>query len=174
MATSEKPERSSQSLLIVASAVLVFFGIVVTILLQVAGSSNETTWSRLVFVYSGVEAVVFAAAGALFGTQIQRAQTVAAEERASAAEELVDEARNEAKLLSVRAANGAALKQAIEATEAVEGQPARSGRTRQSGNLGGGRVGSGPPPEGAPAPAGEMSGSSTAYLAELARRLFPE
>jgi hypothetical protein len=40
---------------------------------------DEVYWTRLTFLFNSLEAVVFAAAGALFGTQVQRARVEKAE-----------------------------------------------------------------------------------------------
>ncbi|XVU27305.1 hypothetical protein ACQPZJ_09765 [Actinoplanes sp. CA-054009] len=62
---------------VVLIALFVLF-IVVMILLR-----DSEQWDRLVFLFGGFEALVFAAAGALFGTGVQRAQTAQAQETAS-------------------------------------------------------------------------------------------
>src|SRR5690242_8067812 len=43
---------------------------------------NSAQWDRLTYLFAGFEALVFAAAGALFGTSVQRAQTVQAQQTA--------------------------------------------------------------------------------------------
>jgi hypothetical protein len=43
---------------------------------------EEIHWARLTFLFNSLEAVVFAAAGALFGTQVQRARVEKAENTA--------------------------------------------------------------------------------------------
>ncbi|MFF2009614.1 hypothetical protein ACFVWY_11135 [Streptomyces sp. NPDC058195] len=76
--------------------------------------ANDVTWSRLLVVLGSVEAVAFAAVGALFGTSIQRqrvadltARTEAAEVRADASE--------------TAALNGHRLAAAVQATRAPGG-----------------------------------------------------
>jgi hypothetical protein len=69
--------------------VLVAFGAMVIYMVGHL-SDDERSWSRLVYVYGSVEAIVFAAAGALFGTQVQRSQTQRAEARADQAEQKAD------------------------------------------------------------------------------------
>ncbi|GGX48561.1 hypothetical protein [Streptomyces chryseus] len=92
---------------IVAVAAWVGFSIY---LLTQAGSSKEIEWSRVVWVFASVEAIAFAAAGALFGTSVQRSQTVNAEERAQKAELTASESSKEATA-------GRALAAAIQADE---------------------------------------------------------
>ena len=44
-------------------------------------------WDRLVFLFTGFEAIVFVAAGAIFGTRVQRASVEAAQEQSRQARE---------------------------------------------------------------------------------------
>lgn len=66
---------------IVMAAFVAFF----VYLVQNVGAI-EPTWSRLVCLYGGVEAIVFAAVGWLFGREVHRVQAARAEERATRAE----------------------------------------------------------------------------------------
>lgn len=133
----------------VAIAVLVAFGIVFAFMLSQV-DADDTRWSRLTFLYGTVEAIVFAAAGALFGTQVQRERVVKAEDRADAAttkaEENVD-----------AATKGKVLAKAAKA-EAMTAAPemAQFGFSPQPGVA--------PPQEAA----------SVVRLAVLAEELFPE
>lgn len=54
---------------------------------------RDPSWDRLVFLFSGFEAIVFAAAGALFGTRIQRGTVQLAQRRAEDAVEQAGAAR---------------------------------------------------------------------------------
>jgi Zn-dependent protease with chaperone function len=63
-------------------AVLIWVAFVVVMLL--AADSGDRTWTRLTFVFGSVEAIAFAAAGALFGVSVQRERVQKAEERADA------------------------------------------------------------------------------------------
>ena len=49
-----------------------------------AANSGDITWTRLTFVFGSVEAIAFAAAGALFDVSVQREGVKKAEERADA------------------------------------------------------------------------------------------
>jgi hypothetical protein len=53
--------------------------------------AGEVRWTRLAFLYGTVEAVLFAAVGAIFGTRVQRERAEHAEARASDAEKRADE-----------------------------------------------------------------------------------
>jgi hypothetical protein len=79
-----------------AVAILVAFaGFMFLMLRQIA--TDENTWNRWLFIYGGVEAIVFAAAGYLFGREVHR-------ERAEVAEELAETATDD-----LRVANEARL-----------------------------------------------------------------
>lgn len=72
-------------------------------LLNLAGINDETRWARSIYLYAGVEAVAFAAAGFFFGTEVNRQRAEMAERRAdeairaaAAAEAEVRAARQEA------------------------------------------------------------------------------
>lgn len=181
-----------------AIGVIVFFGIVVVALLEIAGRSSGTTWSRLIYVYAGVEAVAFGAAGLLFGTSIQRSQTVAAEEREESARSSAEQAdrRSEEAQRDVLAAkdtliegaelvaNARALRDAISTQRALHDLSRTSPGAPEARSTGFGPGMSGPSarPVQAPPPVreqgeGGLSGSETAidpivYLDELAKRLF--
>lgn len=57
------------------------------------GEGEELQWSRLVFLFSGVEAIVFAAAGFVFGREVHRSKAEAADNRAENAEQKNQEAQ---------------------------------------------------------------------------------
>jgi hypothetical protein len=67
--------------LIAAVIVLTAFGMFVVFLLS-QSSAGEIRWARMAWVFSSVEAVAFGAAGALFGSSIQRSRAEKAEEQA--------------------------------------------------------------------------------------------
>ena len=68
---------------------VVFIGVLVAL-------RDSAQWDRLVYLFGGFEALVFAAGGALFGTGIQRAQTVKAEQSAQRQEMRADANENDA------------------------------------------------------------------------------
>src|SRR4051812_10587175 len=75
----------------IAAAVLLGFAAFIVFMVRNI-SVEQSEWDRLVYIYTGVEAIVFGAAGLLFGTQIQRAATNAAVSRAEAVEERAEKA----------------------------------------------------------------------------------
>ena len=76
-------------------------------MLVVELDAEETRWTRLAWVFASVEAIAFGAAGALFGSSIQR-------QRAERAEEEAAEHRG-------AAANGRALAELIKADAPADG-----------------------------------------------------
>ena len=74
--------------------ILIIFGLGAFIVFLIHdASSTEPTWSRLVFIYGGIEALAFAAVGALFGTRVQRGQVLDARKQAEQSSERAN--RNE-------------------------------------------------------------------------------
>jgi len=55
---------------------------------------DDLPWTRLTFLLNSLEAVVFAAAGALFGTQVQKVATDTEKNRADKAERVVTKAKD--------------------------------------------------------------------------------
>jgi lysylphosphatidylglycerol synthetase-like protein (DUF2156 family) len=74
---------------IVTLAVLVGFVALVLYLLRNL-TMNEQQWLRSTWIFSGVEAIVFAAVGWLFGREVHREQAEKAEARADAATEMAN------------------------------------------------------------------------------------
>lgn len=71
---------SGAPLVVAILAVLIWLAFVVVMLL--ASDSGDKTWTRLTFLFASVEAIAFAAAGALFGVSVQRERVQEAEEKA--------------------------------------------------------------------------------------------
>jgi hypothetical protein len=84
-------------------------------LLAYRTSATEVEWARLFAVLGSLEAVAFAAAGALFGSSIQRQRVMEARERAAIAEGRASEAERMAAIKTQAAANGKALASAVKA-----------------------------------------------------------
>ena len=87
MAVSEGPDagtstRLSGWALAAALVSLVAFGAFVGFMIAYADVS-EVRWTRLAWLFASVEAIAFGAAGALFGSTIQRQRAEKAEEEAS-------------------------------------------------------------------------------------------
>ncbi|GEM84005.1 hypothetical protein [Meiothermus hypogaeus] len=70
----------------IGAAVLGGFAVLVVYMFSLLASS-ETTWSRALYLFAGVEAMAFAAAGYLFGREVNRQRAESAERRASQAEQ---------------------------------------------------------------------------------------
>jgi hypothetical protein len=126
----------------VAGLVLVAFTAFVFFLIGQV-EEDDVAWTRLAWIFTSVEAIAFGAAGALFGSSIQR-------ERAEKAE---DAARENAQ----DAAHGRALAEAIKAEAPQE---AGGGGAAGLESLG-------------PGLQRDAAASVAARHAELARRLFP-
>lgn len=120
---------------------------------------NDQNWDRLVYLYAGLEAVVFASAGALFGTTVQRGAVSTARAEAQQAREDAAAAREDAKSSTETAAAGRALAAAVKGAGAAA--PADGGErlgARRDDDL---------------QHAGEAT-PSVRMLAEVARTLFPD
>jgi hypothetical protein len=90
----------------------------------------DKEWDRLVYLLSGFEALVFAGAGALFGTTIQRANVAAARSDAADARETAKTERDRAEAAEKDATAGRTLAAAIKAK--AETRADGSGRIRGS------------------------------------------
>lgn len=128
--------------------IFLLVGFVAFVVLLVVLRDNPN-WDRLVYVFSGYEALVFAGAGALFGVQVKQREVAAGNARAAAAE-------SEAETAGKEAAAGRALWQSIESKLAT-----RSGDVRR---------GARPDPRMPGAP--DDQSTDLAELADLAARLF--
>ena len=79
----QNPPKLSGPQLVAAIVVLGLFTGFVIYMVWLAPHAGDTTWSRVDSIYTGVEAIAFGAAGAAFGTTIQRQNTVKAETAAA-------------------------------------------------------------------------------------------
>lgn len=98
--------RLAGSALIAAIASLVTLGVFTAYMIGQADVGNEVTWTRLAWLFTSVEAIAFAAAGALFGAKVHR--------------ERAEKAESEARQYAGDAARGRALAAAIKADEIPE------------------------------------------------------
>ncbi len=80
---------------IIAVAALIAYGFFIHFLLGRVGT-DEPEWSRSIFLFSGVEAIVFAAAGFLFGREVNRKRAQNAEAEKKLAEKQKEEAKTQA------------------------------------------------------------------------------
>jgi hypothetical protein len=76
------------------------------VVMLLATDMGETQWARMTFVFASVEAIAFAAAGALFGITVQRERVKSAEEKA---EKNARDAANGKALAMVAIADGEAV-----------------------------------------------------------------
>lgn len=105
--TKDAPLTWSSPVVWAAIAVLLAFAWFTIAMIGQTGAGDQK-WTRLVYLYGGVEAIVFGAAGALFGTTIQRAQVKDANKKA-------DDAQKNADDHAKKATTGDALTAAIQA-----------------------------------------------------------
>ena len=94
---------------IVAIAALLAFAWFIIYMLGLT-QAEEPEWTRAVYLFTGVEAIAFAAAGFLFGREVHRKEAQKAGERADAADKRATEAQNSATNAAVK---GNALAEAI-------------------------------------------------------------
>ena len=83
---------------IIAIGVLIAYGFFIHYLLIERSCIGEPDWSQMIYLFSGVEAIVFAAAGFLFGREVnrQRAETCGGRDK-----ELAENQKEEAKKQAV-------------------------------------------------------------------------
>lgn len=97
---------------IAGAALLIYLGFVLYILTQVApgeAAGDEIRWGRIIYLFSGIESIAFAAAGFLFGREVNRARAETAEtlarteqKRADKATTQRDQAQTQTRVLSER------------------------------------------------------------------------
>lgn len=80
---------------IIAIGVLIAYGFFIHYLLKKVGI-GEPDWSQMIYLFSGVEAIVFAAAGFLFGREVNRKRAETAEQEKKLAEIKKEEAKEQA------------------------------------------------------------------------------
>lgn len=117
---------SPRATIIAATLVLVAFGVLVIWLLGRTAES-DVRWNRSLYVYGSVEAIVFAAAGALFGTTVQRSQVARLEDEKARADQRADDASAAERLASQRATRGDALAASIRGMTRASGSAAPTG-----------------------------------------------
>ncbi|MCA1577733.1 MAG: hypothetical protein LC794_10280 [Acidobacteria bacterium] len=104
--------------LLVAMIVLWYFG---TVLKRMFGLTSpniaEVEWGRNAYLYAGVEALAYAAAGFLFGREVNRQRAERAEENASRAQR---EATSAQRVAAQSVANGQALAEGVRELERAQ------------------------------------------------------
>lgn len=84
---------------VIAIGVLIAYGFFIYFLIGRA-DAKELDWSRLIYLFSGVEAIVFAAAGFLFGREVNKKRAENAEEERKQADK--EKARAEKQVFDER------------------------------------------------------------------------
>jgi hypothetical protein len=132
--------------------------LIVAFLLFVVGlvaMRDDRNWDRLVYLFTGLETLVFAASGALFGTVVQREQTQQARQTA-------EQERTRADANETDALHGRALAAMVRAVDRANGEGSGDGGAEREGRA------ARPGPS---APARPMTGM--AELAAVAEEWFP-
>lgn len=100
--------------------VALFIYLIAVIYLALNRAEAEPQWSRMIYVFGGVEAIAFAAAGYFFGKEVNRQRADKAEEKADKAE---GQARGDSEKKTEAVVNLAALRHYID-TQAPIGSSA--------------------------------------------------
>ena len=87
---------------VAAGAAIVAFGFFVYYMLGQT-KTEEKEWTRAVYLFQGVEAVAFAAAGFIFGKEVHRERAEKAEKRADKNEEDATKGKALAKIVKTKA-----------------------------------------------------------------------
>nr|MUH38703.1 hypothetical protein [Zobellia laminariae] len=78
----------------IAISLLIAYGFFIYFLIGKV-DSGDPSWSRLIYLFSGVEAIVFAAVGFLFGKEVNRQRAEKAETEKKAVEEQKEKIKDE-------------------------------------------------------------------------------
>ncbi|WP_276167800.1 hypothetical protein [Zobellia alginiliquefaciens] len=79
---------------VIAIALLIAYGFFIYFLIGRV-DSGDPSWSRLIYLFSGVEAIVFAAVGFLFGKEVNRQRAEKAETEKKEVEEQKEKIKDE-------------------------------------------------------------------------------
>src|SRR3954466_8972780 len=93
--------------------VIVAFAGLSLYLIRAAGNTEEIGWTRMLYIYGGLEAIVFAAAGYIFGREVHRERAEAAEGIAQDAVKELRDANQEKLAVQQREAEISARAQAL-------------------------------------------------------------
>ncbi len=93
-ASPGSPKLTGAALWTAILAVAVWVGF--SIFLIAKAGTNETEWTRIAWVFGSIQAVAFAAAGALFGTAVQQQNVNNAQQQAESAKKDADQQREAA------------------------------------------------------------------------------
>ncbi len=174
--TPDEPENSTKLkvALGVTVAFVLLYGAGLAVMFASAEGAKDPTWTRWIYLLSGLEAVVFAAVGWLFGSEVNRARAASAEKDAKTAKQDASQAKGEADAAKddahAAATEAARLEEAgSQLRRAIEAQAASAGAAGDQ--LGQASANVGPPSSGVPARS--ASDADLVGLLALARR-FPE
>jgi hypothetical protein len=115
------PKLTGAALWVAIFAIVVWIGF--SIFLIVKAGTNETEWTRIAWVFGSIQAIAFAAAGALFGTAVQQRNVDNAQQQAVSAKKDADQQRE-------TAANGRALAAVVQAGATTHATSGASGVQR--------------------------------------------
>lgn len=87
--SSASPKLTGAALWTAIFAVTVWVGF--SIFLIARAGTNETEWTRIAWVFGSIQAIAFAAAGALFGTAVQQQNVNTAQQQAESAKKDADQ-----------------------------------------------------------------------------------
>jgi hypothetical protein len=113
--SSTSPKLTGAALWVAIFAIAVWLGF--SIFLIIEAGTNEIEWARITWVFGSIQAIAFAAAGALFGTAVQQQNLDKAQQQATSAKNDADQQRE-------AAVNGRVLAAAIQAEAAAQAAPA--------------------------------------------------
>ena len=92
--SSVPPKLTGAALWVAIFALLAWIGF--SIFLIAKAGTNETEWTRIAWVFGSIQAIAFAAAGALFGTAVQQQNVSNAQQQATSAKKDADQQREAA------------------------------------------------------------------------------
>ena len=122
--SSASPKLTGTALWVAIFAIAVWIGF--SIYLIAKADTNETEWTRIAWVFGSIQAIAFAAAGALFGTAVQQQNVSNSQQQATSAKKDADQQRE-------AAANGRALAAALQAEEAAIQPTSNAGGVQRAG-----------------------------------------
>lgn len=93
-ATESSGRQSPGLVVLILAGLLIGVYVVLVILQWTHVGEGDLTWTRRSDLLSGLEALAFAAAGALFGSTVQRRETVKADQRTKDAKDSAERERN--------------------------------------------------------------------------------
>ena len=98
----------------IATVVIVAWLGILALMLSHVGDEAETAWIRLTVVLNSVEAIAFAAAGAMFGASVQKQRVEDAKERADKHEDAAMRGKALAHAIRARAKSGGATRDGLQ------------------------------------------------------------